>query len=674
MKKKDSVSLRPYPLGVYREREGLRIAYESETEDCGIVLYDRATGEELQREPFLPEERVGRIFCKYLKRKDWKNTAYLFYEGEQLKPDQNARAFAADWHFGQEREAAEFKAVLPDTDFAWQGDERPGLKLRDSLVYCLHVRGFTAHKSSGVRAAGCFGGIVEKLPYLKGLGITTLELQPAYEFTELPAQSEMHGARKPALNYWGYKRAFYYAPKSAYARSGDAVTEFKELVRSLHANGMELVMQFYFPPEVKVQEMQEVLRYWVLEYHVDGFHLLGGGLPAGVLAADAMLADTKLWYENADGEPGIMGTPAVNYGNLAVYRDDYMYVMRRFLKGDADMTGQVLYQMRHLPADCGKIHYLTNYGGFTLMDLVSYDRKHNEENGEENRDGNDYNCSWNCGEEGNSRKARVKALRQRQIKNAMCMLLFSQSTPLIFMGDEFGNSQRGNNNPYCQDNSTAWLDWRDGRKHAELTAFWRELVAFRREHPVLRPAKELRLTDYLACGYPDLSYHGENAWRPRTDYHSRTLGMMFCGKYERSEEQAESPFVYLAMNLHWEKHELALPRLPKGLCWKKAFTTEETMPQDGRALPGEKEQNGKPRPVCAAGKGNAAAEGQKGGAEAAEGDRCVLQPRSIAVYVSSAETPVRKRAQRKKAAGETSIKYYQGDRSPNAAEREDKSR
>lgn len=638
MKEKDRASLKPYPLGVYREKEKLRISYESAADDCGIVLYDRTTGEELRREPFLPKERVGRIFCKYLKTVDVKNIAYLFYEGEELKPDLNARAFAASWSFGQEREAADFKAVIPDTAFSWQGDERPNLKLRDSLVYCLHVRGFTAHKSSGVRAAGCFGGIVEKIPYLKGLGITTLELQPAYEFTELPTRSEVQGMREPVLNYWGYKRAFYYAPKSAYAYGRDAVAEFKELVRSLHANGMELVMQFYFSPEVKLQEMQEVLRYWVLEYHVDGFRLLGDRLPAGVLAADAMLADTKLWYESADAEPGFSGAPLVNYGNLAVYRDDYMYVMRRFLKGDADMLGQVLYQMRHLPADCGRIHYLTNYGGFTLMDLVSYDQKHNEENGEENRDGNDYNCSWNCGEEGTSRKARVRALRRRQIKNAMCMLLLTQSTPLIFMGDEFGNSQGGNNNPYCQDNAITWLDWRESRKNAELTAFWQQLVELRKEHPVLHPAKELRLMDYLGCGYPDLSYHGANAWKPQTEYYSRAVGMMFCGRYERCDDRTESPFLYLAMNLHWEVHELALPRLPKGLCWKRLFTTEEPLTQTAASAEMQ------------------TAATETAATETAEGDRCLLQPRSIAVYVSIGESPVRKKVQREKTAGKATGK------------------
>ena len=240
------------------------------------------------------------------------------------------------------------------------------------------------------------------------------------------------------------------------------------------------------------------------------------------------------------------------------------------------MLDSVLYHMRHIPDQAGAIHYISNYYGFTLADLVSYDRKHNEHNGEENRDGNDYNCSWNCGEEGAARRKRTRQLRLRQMKNAMCLLLFSQSTPLLFMGDEFGNSQKGNNNPYCQDNAITWLDWEQGKKNKEILDFWKKLVAFRREHPILHPAKELRLMDYLACGYPDLSYHGQNAWQPRTDGCFRHIGIMFCGKYAQREEKSDDTFLYLAMNMDWVGQELALPKLPKGMEWTKAFSTEET--------------------------------------------------------------------------------------------------
>lgn len=246
------------------------------------------------------------------------------------------------------------------------------------------------------------------------------------------------------------------------------------------------------------------------------------------------------------------------------------------------MLGSVLYHMRHIPQKAGAVHYISNYFGFTLADLVSYDYKHNEENGEGNRDGSDYNCSWNCGDEGATRRRSVRELRLRQMKNAMCLVLLSQSTPLIFMGDEFGNSQRGNNNPYCQDNAVTWLDWRGMERNADLHGFWKMLAGFRRRNPILRPERELCLMDSLACGYPDMSYHGQYAWRPEMEGNYRHVGIMLCGKYAPADESRDGEFLYLAMNMHWESHALALPKLPRGMDWELAFSTEpESMRQDG---------------------------------------------------------------------------------------------
>ena len=190
-----------------------------------------------------------------------------------------------------------------------------------------------------------------------------------------------------------------------------------------------------------------------------------------------------------------------------------------------------------------------------------------------NRDGSDYNCSWNCGEEGSSRKKKILKLRLQQLKNACCLLFFSQSTPRIFMGDEFGNSQKGNNNPYCQDNSVTWLDWRDQERHSELLAFFKSLVELRRSLPILHPAEEAKMMDTISCGYPDLSFHGQTAWRPQLEGYSRKLGVMYCGLYGKKDGE----FLYLAMNMHQEPQELALPRLAKGKKWKLSFSTCEEM-------------------------------------------------------------------------------------------------
>lgn len=308
---------------------------------------------------------------------------------------------------------------------------------------------------------------------------------------------------------------------------------------------------------------------------MDGFHLMGTNLQAEAIATDPLLSDTKLWYYhfNTDAVYGRDESP--EFPNLACYQDDYLYTVRRYLKGDENMLEELIFQMRRIPPKMGRVHYIANYCGFTMMDMVSCDYKHNEANGEENRDGTNYNCSWNCGEEGSSRKLKIRQLRRRQLENACVMLLCTQSMPLIFMGDEFGNSQRGNNNPYCQDNVTTWLDWSDLQKNQELYAFWKEMVNFRREHPILRREQEARLMDYIPCGYPDLSYHGKNAWRAQTESYNRHIGILYCGKYALRPDGQADDFLYLAMNMHWESHILALPKLPRDMKWERVLATGE---------------------------------------------------------------------------------------------------
>lgn len=570
----------PYPLGAHREADGIRFSFASKEDSCGVILYDRKTGKQQKKIAFLPKERRGNIYCKHMENIAADNVAYQFYEGDSIVADPYAKGFLGKAVYGKERKPDELKAVFGNQDFDWQKDEKPCIPYSDCICYCLHVRGFTKHASSGVADRGTFAGLIEKIPYLKESGITTVELQPVYEFLELPGQKEPEepaykSMEEPKLNYWGYTRGYYYAPKASYAAGVDAGTEFKELIRAFHKNGMEAVLQFYFPPEVKRGEIVEILRFWALEYHVDGFHLMGENLPVTILAQDALLADTKLWYYQFDTDSLYEKDELPAYCNLAAYQDDYLYAMRRYLKGDEDMLNTVRYQMRSIPQKTGRIHYFSNYYGMTMADMVSYDRKHNEANGEDNRDGNDYNCSWNCGEEGATRKKKVRGLRMKQLKNALCMLFFTQSTPLIFMGDEFGNSQKGNNNPYCQDNETTWLNWKDLDKNKELYEFFRMLVQLRKEHPILHMEREPRVMDYISCGYPDLSYHGESAWRSQVESYHRHMGIMYCGKYVKINRGREDSFFYLGMNMHWEPHTLALPKLPKGMSWQRLFSTAD---------------------------------------------------------------------------------------------------
>lgn len=565
----------------------------SSAEDCGIILYDRKTGKETERRPFLPENRMGRK-NRLLTRIPEGEHLYQFYEGNTRRPDPQGRAFVTAKKYGEAKASQDLYTVLETPAFDWQGTKKPQIPYRDSLVYCLHVRGFTKHFSSKVNSKGTFQGVTEKIPYLRSIGVTTLEFQPIYEFVERPVcRSDGQPAEDPAkpgmpvnkaaesrteqdgsgrVNYWGYTGGFYYAPKADYAL-GDPVTDCKRMIRELHRNGMEAVLQFYFPREYNPMDIPAVLRFWAEEYRVDGFHLIGERLPAEQIARDPELADTKIWYyQFDDGEVyGKRENPV--FKTLGLVRDDYLYDCRRFLKGDENCIPAMMYHMRAIPLRMGRLHYLSSYWGFTLMDTVSYDFKHNEANGEENHDGTDVNFSWNCGEEGVSRKKKIRKLRIQQMKNAYCLLFFSQSTPRIFMGDEFGNSQKGNNNPYCQDNETAWLNWKDMDRNRELLDFFRMLSELRRSLPVLHPESEAKLMDTISCGYPDLSFHGQTAWRPQMEWYSRQLGVMYCGLYGKDN----GCFLYLAMNMHQESHELALPRLAKNKSWELSFSTCEDM-------------------------------------------------------------------------------------------------
>lgn len=581
----------PYPLGVRcveeKGKKGLFVSYVSdvsESVECGIVLFDQKSGEKLAEYPFNDRQRIGKVYFQTIENVEPGKVSYLFYEGNKLIADRHAKGFAGSDIYGEPKGEEDYKAILETKAYNWGTDKRPKLPYEECVVYCLHVRGFTKHSTSGVKGKGTFAGIIEKLPYLKELGITTLELQPAYEFNELqkpvaPKTKSVGIVVKEdaqRLNYWGYKEAFYYAPKRSYSKGNNPSREFKDMVKALHENGMEVVMQFYFPEGIAHAEILEILRFWRVFYHVDGFHIMGNDLPVKEAAEDVFLQDCKLWHYDFPVKELYSDNQMPAYRNLASYNDGFMYDVRRLLKGDEGMLYDVMQRLRANPATHGVINYVSNYYGFTMMDLVSYERKHNEDNGENNRDGSDYNCSWNCGAEGNSRKKQVVALREKQLKNAFTFLMLSQGTPLFFMGDEFGNSQKGNNNPYCQDNDITWLNWRDLIKNKALFEYVKDMIAFRKAHGVFCRPKECMLMDYKSCGYPDLSYHGSEAWKPSWEHYSRHIGFMLCGEYAQSDR---GNYYYVAINMHWETKEFALPKLPKGVSWNCCFSTTGEYPE-----------------------------------------------------------------------------------------------
>ena len=262
--------------------------------------------------------------------------------------------------------------------------------------------------------------------------------------------------------------------------------------------------------------------------------------------------------------------------------DAFQNVMRRFLKGDENMVNDVMWALYRNSAVDGKFNYITAQTGFTLWDLVSYDSKHNEANGENNTDGPDYNYSWNCGAEGPSRKRAVMALRKNQVVNAFFLLLTAQGTPCILAGDEFYNTQKGNNNVYCQDNETGWVDWTRLKTDPSLFEFVKGLIALRKAHPCLHREEELKGLDRTACGVPDVSYHGESAWQVKNDVSSRQLGVLYSGTGSGDQE------CFIAYNMHWIPHTFALPSPGKDRGWKLAADTQRGILKEPAALEDQK--------------------------------------------------------------------------------------
>ncbi len=297
---------------------------------------------------------------------------------------------------------------------------------------------------------------------------------------------------------------------------------------------------------------------------------MGEGISQELFMKDPLLADCKLFFHDVDGH-NILHGEAPKFKNAAEYNEGFLYSMRHVLKGDENMTDEFMFRQKRNPLCNGVINYMADQDGFTVMDMVSYEERHNEANGEENQDGISYNCSWNCGIEGATRKTAIKELRLKQMKNAFSLLLFSQGTPLIFQGDEWGNTQKGNNNVWCQDNELSWIDWNGRKNQARLWEFVKKAIQIRKENPILHWEKELKGSDYQALGYPDMSYHGKQAWYVEKDKDTRSLGIMYCNAYAGKA----SEFLFLAFNFHWVSHEIALPGAENEIKWKVLLCTEK---------------------------------------------------------------------------------------------------
>jgi glycogen operon protein len=530
--------------------------------------------------------------------------------------------------------------------FDWGDDAPPRTPLEDSIIYELHVRGFTCHPASGVAHPGTFTGLVAKIPYLQWLGVTAVELLPIHEFDETDCPFTNPKTKEPLRNFWGYNSIAFAAPKAAYAATGTdhgQVTEFREMVRAFHNAGIEVFLDVVFNhtgegddrgrtysfrgldnelyymvssdgsylnfsgcgntvncnhPVVR-HLLMDCLRFWVADMHVDGLRfdlasVFGRDSEGEVLleppvveliSEDSVLTDTKLIAEPWDAA-GLYQVGQFPYGQRwsewnGRYRDD----VRRFWRGDGGMAGTLATRI------CGSadlyfasgrkpfhsVNFITCHDGFTLSDLVSYNRKHNEANGEENRDGLDENLSWNSGIEGPTSASKTLELRRRRAKSFIATLLLSQGVPMVLAGDEFLRTQGGNNNAWCQDNEVGWVNWDLAVANKDFHRFVREMIVLRKRHPALRRRDFFEGTGPNKDRTPDIIWHGIKPLTP--DFSETAKSLAFAINGRRTGRENDRDF-YVACNGCDVPLIFRIPPSPNSRTWHRIVDTALASPND----------------------------------------------------------------------------------------------
>lgn len=617
---------------------------------CELLLFHRGEEEPYAVLPFPEEYRIGDVYAmivfnldiedmEYAYRVDgpWDPEKGLRFDKEKVLLDPYAKAVAGQRIWGEKREGAYHARVVKDL-FDWGDMPQSKREMSDLIIYEMHVRGFTKHSSSGVRHKGTFEGLREKIPYLKELGINAVELMPIFEFDETVNCREINGEK--LLEYWGYNSVSFFAPNTSYTAAEEynrEGTELKTLIRELHENGIEVILDVVFNhtaegnekgpvfcfkgfdnkiyymltpdgnyynfsgcgntlncnhPMVR-QMILECLQYWTINYRIDGFRfdlasILGrnaDGSPMNnpplleSLAFNPVLSNVKLIAEawDAGGMYQVGKFPANR--RWAEWNGRYRDCLRSYLKGDlweawtaawcisgsGDLYGGYTQDGNERYAGYNScVNFLTCHDGFTLYDLYSYNTKHNEANGWDNTDGAGDNRSWNCGAEGETEDPEVKKLRFRMIRNACTVLMCSRGTPMFLAGDEFGNTQFGNNNSYCQDNEVSWLDWGLLEKNRELFEFFKFMIHFRKKHTVIRK----KLPDAV-CGLGSLNTRNEYG-EPNIEKEARMLAVSFAG-YD--SEQGKDDIVYVALNPYWEETRIFLPDLQGREMWYLCVNT-----------------------------------------------------------------------------------------------------
>jgi len=574
------------------------------------------------------------------------------FDERQVLLDPYARAVSGPslWRAATRKasQTGNWRGLLVDDSFDWEFDQPLNHHLADSVIYEMHVRGFSRHESAAVTHPGSFHGVIEKIPYLQKLGITAVELLPVTEFDEADNYRKNPLNGESLHNFWGYHPLSFFAPKAAYAverKVGAQITEFKEMVKALHAAGIEVILDMVFnhtgegnekgrtlslrgldnsvyyivDPEsgdyanysgcgntvncnhpVVRDFIIDALCYWVTEMHVDGFRfdlasILGRGSDGEVLtnpplleriAGNPLLANTKLIAEAWDAAGLYQVGSFPNFGRWAEWNGKFRDDIRRFVRGDKGMVPILATRLSgssDLYQDDGRapyhsINFVTSHDGFTLADLVSYEVKHNEANGEYGADGDNNNFSANHGVEGPSSDPAICSLRAQQLRNFATLLILAHGVPMLLSGDEMGRSQKGNNNSWCQDNELGWLNWGDLEQNRDLHQFFSDLIAFRKSHALLRP----RHFEGEETGQRRLAWHGTRLGEIDWSAKASSLGMHLQGYSDEVE-------IYLIAHAAEDAADFALPTSNQQTPWRR-FVDTALSAEQASCVPGEESE------------------------------------------------------------------------------------
>lgn len=649
---------RSFPLGATLANGGANFSVFSRTATCiELLFFDRTDDAQPSRtipispltnrtyhywHVFVPEVQKGQIYA-FRAHGPFEPSEGLRFDPSKVLLDPYGRAVVVPELYSREAARVEgdnaataMKSVVTSPhEYDWEGDVPLMRPWSRTIIYEMHVRGFTAHPSSGLRESkrGTYSGLVEKIPYLQQLGITAVELLPVFQFD--PQDAPVAGT-----NYWGYSPVSFFAPHHAYSSRKDplgALDEFRDMVKALHRAGIEVILDvvfnhtaeagsdgpiqcfrgldnptYYLLGENRSQYANftgtgntlnanhpairrlivDSLRYWVNEMHVDGFRfdlasILARDASGEVLAnppvlwdieSDPQLAGTKMIAEAWDAA-GLYQVGSFVGDSWKEWNDRFRDDVRDFFRSAPGSVGRMADRLLGSPGIYGSkgreveesINFVACHDGFTLNDLVSYNHKHNERNGEGNRDGSEENRSWNCGFEGPVDDPAIEILRNRQVKNFLTTVMLSIGVPMFVMGDEVRLSQGGNNNPYCQDNETTWFDWDLRLKHADVLRFVKLLI----ERRVLRDVEHERRRVSLihALSQAGATWHGvklnQPDWSPSS--HSIALG---------GELKGEGLFVHIVFNAYWEALEFELPILKNGQKWRRWIDTTLDPPDE----------------------------------------------------------------------------------------------